>query len=74
MDIRYIAWAGYDLLGAAVSTGVSDPPGLESKELQSTKKVQAKEVTPSLRGRMAIQPSARIIHGPRRPFPGPTNI
>ena len=22
MDIRYIAWAGYDLLGAVISTGV----------------------------------------------------
>jgi len=74
MDIRYIAWAGYDLLGAVDSICTPLPPGLEGKELQSTKKVQAKEVKPSLRGRMAIQPSARIIHGPRRPFPGPTNL
>ena len=75
MDIRYIAWAGYDLLGAVISTGVQGPgvPSLDAK-VQGTKKVVAKEISPSMRGRMQIQNSPRIVQDDRRPFPGPTNI
>ena len=73
MDIRYIAWAGYDLLGAIVSTGVQGPPAL-SGIVEGSKKMVAKEISPSLRGRPEFQTSPRIISDDRRPFPGPTNL
>lgn len=73
MDIRYIAWAGYDLLGAVIATGTQGPPALGGKK-EGTKKMTAREIGPSMRARPAIQNSPRIIHDKDKPFPGPTNI
>ncbi len=50
------------------------PPEVLGRYDEGTKKVTAKEITPSLRGRMSVQPSPRTVQGPYRPFPGPTNI
>jgi len=53
MDMRYFAWAGYDLLGAvAVSTGY-DPLRLEGRESVTTK-MSATEIVPVLSAGPAI--------------------
>lgn len=50
------------------------PPDIYGKYSAPEKKIYVKEIKPSLRGRMDIQSSPRIIHDSRRPFPGPTNL
>jgi len=54
------------------------PPDISGREVRSKKRVRARELKPGLRGRMEVQPSARIIHGQKiegkSPFPGPKNI
>lgn len=42
--------------------------------LEGTKKMSAKEIRPSMKGRTSIQNPPRIIHDSLRPFPGPTNL
>jgi hypothetical protein len=54
------------------------PPDISGREVRPRKRVRARELKPGLRGRMNIQPSARVIHGQKvegkSPFPGPKNI
>lgn len=73
MDIRYITWCGYDFLGAVTSTGSQGPPAVKGKS-EGTKRMHAHEISPSIRGRMRLQDSPRVVQDDRRPFPGPTNI
>jgi hypothetical protein len=47
------------------------PPDVTGREIDESKKMRARELKPGLRGRLSIQPSARIIG---TPFPGPKNI
>ena len=37
-----------------------------------TKTMKVTDIRPNMKGRMSVQPSARIIHDGLRPFPGPT--
>lgn len=50
------------------------PPDVHAHEHGQGKKVRAQEWKPSMRGRMDIQPSPRIVHDNNKPFPGPKNI
>ena len=80
MDIRYICWAGNDFLGPGVSVQVG-PPNMEAQAgledgsggVGYREQIKAKEIAPSMRGRMAVQSSPRIVHDELRPFPGPSN-
>jgi hypothetical protein len=72
MDVRYTAWAGYDLLGTVVATGTQMPPGMSGKT-SGGKKIKAKEIAPSMRGAMSIQNTPRVVHDNYRPFPGPSD-
>jgi hypothetical protein len=47
------------------------PPDVYGRKVADTKKMRGRELKPGLRGRLSVQPSARIIG---TPFPGPTNI
>lgn len=47
------------------------PPDVHGQEIKERKRMRARELKPGLRGRLSIQPSARIIG---TPFPGPKNI
>lgn len=53
-------------------------PDVSGVEVPISKTVKAKELKPSIKGRMDIQPSTRVIHSSdvntNRPFPGPKNI
>jgi hypothetical protein len=49
-------------------------PEMYGTETQERKRMRAREMKPSIKGRPAVQPSARIIVDGNRPFPGPTNL
>jgi hypothetical protein len=50
------------------------PPGMVGNRF-GTKKLSGKEIKPSMRGRMDLQPSVRVVHNTdNKPFPGPINI
>jgi len=54
MDMRYFAWAGYDLLGAQATTSTGyAPPRLEGREAVTTK-MSATEIVPVLSAGPAI--------------------
>lgn len=73
VDVRYLAWAGYDLLGTSIGAGnIAAPPSMSS-DSDGKIKVTIKELLPGLRGRMQLQNSPRVIQDDYRPFPGPTN-
>jgi len=72
-DIRFIAWAGYDLLGPVSTVGIVVPPDVEGRQHATTKMV-VKEISPSIRGRFSSQVSTRVVHDDLRPFPGPRNV
>ncbi len=80
MNILYLAWAGYDFLGPGVSVQVGPPSltsqiGLEDStgDIGYRERVKIKEIAPSMRGRVSIQDSPRIVQDELRPFPGPSN-
>ena len=54
------------------------PPDVHGRQERERKKMRARELKPSMKGRMDIQTSPRIIHSSdvntNRPFPGPKNI
>jgi hypothetical protein len=74
VDIRFISWAGYDLLGYTDYSSVTiQTPSLEGKQVAKTAMV-VKEISPSIRSRFSSQVSTRIVHDELRPFPGPRNV
>ena len=73
MEIRFLAWAGYDLLGPLdCGIGIMPIPEIEGKQVAKTTMI-SKELSPSLKGRFNVQPGVRVVHDNFRPFPGPKN-
>lgn len=84
MDIRYIAWAGYDLLFNKSLVSIDGPPDMDGVEI-GKRTMFANEVGPSIRSRsIDFSPSIRgnvtntltpkISGGSDlRPFPKPNN-
>jgi len=62
-DVRFLAWAGYDLVNAQDVANILNPPEIEV----------SRELRPSIKGRMDIQLSPRIVHDSLRPFPDTSN-
>jgi hypothetical protein len=60
MDVRFIAYAGYQLQEVGISIVVS-PPGLEGKEL-GTKLIQGRDMTPSIRGSFDSEDNTRNVN------------
>lgn len=60
MDVRFIAWAGYQLEETGRSIVVS-PPGLEGKEL-GTKQLAGRDMKPSIRGAFDSEDNTRNIN------------
>jgi hypothetical protein len=58
-DVRFLAWAGYDLSNLQDVANILNPPEI----------VVSEELKPSVKGRMDIQLSPRIVHDSVRPFP-----
>lgn len=73
-DIRFLAWAGYDLDRQGTS-GVfgGGPPEIDASDDREYRKITAREFKPGMRGMPSTVPSARIISDNLRPFPGPSN-
>lgn len=74
MDIRFVAWAGYDLRGTtAAAIHAGGGPNMAA-DVEGSQKMTARDVRPSMKGRPNIQDSPRVISDEFRPFPGPRNI
>lgn len=58
-DVRFAAWAGYDLSDAQEVANILNPPDMSI----------SKELVPGMKGRMDIQLSPRIVSDSVRPFP-----
>lgn len=73
MEIRFFAWAGYDLLGPVEGgLGVMPTPEVEGSSVAKTTMI-SRELSPSLKGRFRTQTSVRVFHDDLRPFPSPKN-
>lgn len=74
MDIRFLAWAGYDLDTVGGGGGFcGSPPDMDADDDREHRRIRAREYKPGMKGRPSTAPSARIISDDLRPFPGPSN-